>query len=99
LESVYKNAMAIEFQKRAVPFRREVLIEVLYDGVSAGTFRSDFLVEEKVLIEVKSTRLLTEADDRQLLNYLKATPIELGYILHFGPTPQFRRSIFTNDQK
>ena len=99
LESVYKNALAIEFRKRGIRFEREVLIEALYDGMVVGTFRADFIVEERILLEIKSTKCLTDADDRQHLNYLRSSRVELGYLLHFGPRPQFRRLIFTNDRK
>ena len=57
------------------------------------------IVEDRVLIEVKSTKAITDADIRQLVNYLKASNAEVGLLLHFGPTPQVKRRIFTNDRK
>lgn len=62
-------------------------------------YRADLVVGARIMVEVKSTKTLTDADERQLLNYLKATSIEVGFLLHFGPQPRFRRLILTNDRK
>jgi GxxExxY protein len=99
LEAVYVNALFVELTKRGVGVKREVLTEVLYAGVSVGTYRIDLLVGGRIMIEVKSSKTLANADERQLLNYLKATNIEVGFLLHFGPEPRFRRRILTNDRK
>jgi GxxExxY protein len=56
-------------------------------------------IESRLLVEVKSTKSISEADERQLLNYLRATDAEVGLLLHFGPKPQFRRLIYTKDRK
>jgi GxxExxY protein len=99
LEAVYVNALYVELTKCGIDVKREVLTEVLYAGVSVGTYRIDVLVAGRIMIEVKSTKTLSDADERQLLNYLKATNIEVGFLLHFGPEPRFRRRILTNDRK
>lgn len=99
LESVYANALATELEYRGVRVRRQVPFELHHRGKQVGRYRADLLVESRVLIEVKSTRNLVEADERQLLNYLKATPIEVGFLIHFGPKPKFFRRILTNDRK
>jgi GxxExxY protein len=99
LESVYRNALAVHLGRMGLKVECEVPIEVVFDGVIVGRFRGDILVNGRILIEVKATKSLTDADDKQLMNYLKGTSIEIGYILHFGPTPQFRRKVFTNDRK
>ena len=99
LESVYCNALCVQLRKIGLDIQREVPIDVLFDGVVVGKFRADILVNNRILIEVKASKALTEADDKQLMNYLKGTRIEVGYLLHFGPTPQFRRKVFTNDRK
>ena len=99
LESVYVNALCVELQRRGVKARRQVPVEVTYEGVVVGTYRCDILVEERVLLEVKAAKALSQADERQMLNYLRATRIELGLLLHFGPQPRFRRWILTNDRK
>lgn len=99
LESVYANAFATELEYRGLRVQREVPFELHHRGKEVGRYRADLLVANKVLIEVKATRQLVEADERQLLNYLKATPIEIGFLLHFGPKPKFIRRILTNDRK
>ena len=99
LEAVYVNALFVELTKRGMDVKREVLIEVMYQGVSVGTYRIDLLVSNRIMLEVKSTKTISDGDERQLLNYLKATTIEVGFLLHFGPEPRFRRRILTNDRK
>lgn len=99
LEAVYANALSVELRSRGLELTREVPIQVVYRGVPVGTYRVDMIVEGRVLVEVKSAKALSEADERQLLNYLKATNVEVGFLLHFGPEPGFRRRIYTNDRK
>ena|SRR5687767_1719091 len=99
LESVYSNAMTIELGKRLLAVRREVPVEVIYKGVGVGTFRVDMLVADAVLVEVKATETLSDADERQLLNYLRATSIEVGMLLHFGPKAKYRRFVYSNTSK
>src|SRR5687768_6931946 len=79
LEAVYANALATELEYRGVRVQREVTFDLYHRGRMVGRYRADLLVENKILIEVKSTRQLVEADERQLLNFLKATPIEVGF--------------------
>jgi GxxExxY protein len=71
----------------------------MYKGVGVGTFRVDVLVADAVLVEVKSTEALCDADERQLLNYLRATNIEVGMLLHFGPKARYRRFVYSNTNK
>jgi GxxExxY protein len=99
LEGGYANALAVELRYRGLYVEREVLTELVYRGVPVGTYRMDLVVNGKVLIEVKAIRELTEADERQLLNYLRCSGIEVGLLLNFGPKPQFRRRVYTNDRK
>jgi GxxExxY protein len=98
-ESVYTNAMTIEFGFRGIDVRREVPVEVFYRGLSAGTYRIDMLVEQSVIVEAKAALAITEADECQLLNYLRATDVEVGFIFNFGPKPQFRRRVYSNTHK
>lgn len=99
LEAAYARALSIELQRRGVEYAREVPVEVNYLGVAIGTYRIDLIVQQRVLVEVKSTKALTDADTRQVLNYLRATTLEVGLLLHFGPSPRFRRFLYTNDRK
>ena len=99
LESVYSNALATELEYQGIPVQRQVTVELFHRGNRVGLYRIDLVVENRILVEVKSTRQLVEADERQLLNYLKATPIELGFLLHFGPQPKFLRRVLTQARK
>jgi GxxExxY protein len=64
-----------------------------------GDFRADLVVENKVLLELKAARTIDEAHEKQLLNYLRATDIEVGLLLNFGIKPQFRRLVYENERK
>lgn len=99
LETPYKNALAVELGFRGLKVAREVPVEIQYRGVGVGIYRIDMLVETKVLIEAKASTALSEADDRQLMNYLRATDVEVGLLLHFGPEPKYRRRVYSNTNK
>ena len=93
LEAVYRSALAVELQARGHRCVREGLIEVLYRGVCVGNYRYDLVVDERVLVEVKSGDALAPSAKRQLLNYLRGTGLEVGLLLYFGPEPQFFRCV------
>jgi GxxExxY protein len=99
LESVYCSALQIELENRGVAFRVQTPVDVYYRDKRVGYFKSDMIVAGKIVVEVKATKALDEADRRQLLNYLRSTNLEVGLLLHFGPKPQFQRFLFTNDRK
>jgi GxxExxY protein len=96
LESVYGRALDIELTKRGLAVAREVSVPVFYEGQQIGVFRADRIVEGSVVLEIKSSAVLSEADRKQLLNYLKATTMEVGLLLHFGPKAEFVRMIASN---
>ena len=85
LEAVYAGALAIELEERRIPFRREVRLDVLYKGMVAGIYRADFLVEQRLVLELKACVAVSDVDRRQLLNYLRLTHMPLGLLMHFGP--------------
>lgn len=95
LESVYRRALARELTRRGLNVAVDVPAEVRFDGEIVGVFKSDILVETRIVLELKAARALSPADEMQVLNYLRATDLELGILLHFGPKPQFRRFINT----
>ena len=64
-----------------------------------GDFRADLLVESKIIVEVKAAKTINPAHEAQILNYLRASEIEIGLLLNFGPRPEFKRMIFGNDRK
>ena len=98
LENVYENAMIVELKKAGLHCERQVPIKVFYKGVEVGTFFADILVEGCVILELKSGPLKIE-HEFQLLNYLKATEIEVGLLLSFGKEPNFVRKFFSNAKK
>ena len=85
LERIYKRALELELIARGHRVAREVDVRVYYKGKEVGWQRLDFVVDEALVIEVKSTRMLEENATRQLFNYLKATDLRVGLLLHFGP--------------
>ena len=85
LESVYKQAMAVELQKAGLPFVIEAPIEVFYDGKIVGNFFADIIVQGKVILELKAVEEICRVHEIQLVNYLIATDTPIGLVLNFGP--------------
>jgi len=84
LESVYEESLAIEFDLRNIPYKRQKGIDVFYKEQLAKQFVCDFLVGEKVLVEIKAIKAITGVEEAQVLNYLRATGIEVGLLINFG---------------
>jgi GxxExxY protein len=99
LEKVYENAMMIELKKEGILAIAQAPIRVLYDNEIIGEYYADILVEDKVIVEIKAARQLAEEHEAQLLNYLKATDIEVGLLLNFGVKPEIKRKAFNNLRK
>ncbi|MBI5034427.1 MAG: GxxExxY protein [Chloroflexi bacterium] len=99
LEQVYENAMAIELRRIGLQVEKQAIIDVYYEGENVGEYRADLLVEGKVIVELKAAKSITDDHEAQLLNYLRATPYEVGLLLNFGPKPDFRRKAFDNERK
>ena len=98
LEHVYVSSLTRELRNRGHDVRREVSVPILYKGEEVAHQRLDMIVDHKLVIETKSTRALHEGAVRQVENYLRATTLELGLLLHFGPQPKFYRVIASNYQ-
>lgn len=99
LESVYENALAHELRKLGFSVKQQQPIAVHYDNQVVGKYFADLLVDDKVLLELKSAKAIGSEHLAQLMNYLKATEIEVGLLLNFGPKASFKRRILTNDHK
>jgi GxxExxY protein len=99
LEKVYEKAFLIELQKDNIRGYPQFPIKVYYDDMVIGEYWADIVIEEKVIVELKARKSLIEDDEAQLLNYLKATKIEVGLLFNFGPKPQLKRKAFDNDRK
>ena len=99
LEKVYENALVHELRKMELNVSQQRPINVYYDNVLVGEFFADIIVENSVIIELKAVEALHKIHSNQLINYLKATEIEVGLLLNFGEEPKFVRKILTNDRK
>jgi len=99
LESVYEQAFGVVLAENGIFFQRQIAVPVWFHGQKLGEFRADLLVDQKVLIELKTGRDIDLAWEKQLLNYLRATDVEVGLLFNFGPTAQFRRYVFENSRK
>ena len=99
LEKVYENALAIELENAGFQLTQQQPITVYYKGQPVGEYFADILVEDKVILELKTAEKLIKEHKAQLFNYLKATDKEVGLVLNFGREPEFQRAIFTNDRK
>jgi GxxExxY protein len=93
LESVYENALALQLEAEGLQWERQVPIDVRFRGKIVGVFRADFVIERKLILEIKAVDTLLPAHDAQVLNYLKATGLRLGLLLNFGPKAQIRRKV------
>jgi GxxExxY protein len=99
LESVYEDALAIAFTQVGLGFERQHLLSAWFRGHKLGEFKADIVVEGKVLLELKAGRGIERSHEAQLLNYLRCSDIEIGLLLNFGLSPQFRRLAFSNTRK
>ncbi len=99
LESVYERALEIVLQEKGLRLRRQVPVPVYFRGQLIGEFCADMFIEECVIAELKAAKAIDPAHHSQLLNYLKATRIEVGMILNFGAKPEFKRMVFDNERK
>lgn len=99
LESVYANALAVALSRRGLKTEREVAITVCFQGVDVGIFKADLIVEGVVLVELKSAKELEPVHTAQVLNYLKATRLEVGLLFNFGPKPAIKRFAYANNRK
>ena len=99
LESVYENALYIVLNSQGLLVERQKNVSVLFRGQNVGDYKVDLLVEGKIIIELKAVRSIDPAHEAQLINYLKATDLEVGLLLNFGRKPQFKRFIFNNKRK
>ena len=94
LEKIYENAMMIEFKKENISAVSQSAIKVLYEGEIVGEYFADILISDKLILEIKAAKNIAEEHEAQLLNYLKATNIQVGLLLNYGPKPNFKRKAF-----
>ena len=99
LEKVYQNAMFFELRNKGYNVKAQSPIKVYLKGQLIGEYYTDLVIDNKVIIELKACEVLMNVHIAQLMNYLKATDIEVGLLLNFGEEPEFKRIIYTNDIK
>jgi GxxExxY protein len=99
LEKVYENAMLIELKKQGLEAESQKQLKVFYDDLEVGNYFADLVVEDCVIVELKATESIVEEHEAQLVNYLRATNIEVGLLLNFGKKAEFKRKAFSNNYK
>ena len=100
LEAVYQEALEKEFDKKGIPYRRQVKLELYYDGAKMNKYYiADFICSDKIILELKAVGFIPQIMKRQLLNYIKATKIKLGILINFGEKSlNYIRVINTNSR-
>lgn len=96
LEKVYENALYIELIEIGLLVEKQKSITVYYEEEEVGQYFADIIVEGCVIIELKTAETLSKEHEFQLINYLKATEMEVGLLLNFGKKPELKRKIFSN---
>jgi len=99
LEKVYQNAMIIALAGKGFKVEPQKRIDVYFQNQIVGEYYADILVNDLIILELKAAEALIEQHELQLINYLKATDKEVGLLLNFGKKPDFKRKIFTNENK
>ena len=99
LESVYRNSLRIALIAKGLKVEEEVRTPVFFRGNNVGDFKADLIVNGIILIELKTAETLVRAHEAQVLNYLRATSLEIGLLFNFGPKPQVRRLAYDNERK
>jgi len=99
IESVYEAAFELALSSKGLSVFRQIEVPVWFRGKKIGDFSADMLVDKCVLLELKAGRALNPAHEAQLLNYLRATEIEVGMLFSFGLKPEFKRLAFDNSRK
>ncbi|MDT8441092.1 MAG: GxxExxY protein [Desulfuromonadales bacterium] len=94
LEKVYENALAYELKRRGLKVRQQCPVTVHYAGLVVGEYYCDLMVEDRVIVEIKAISQLRPEHEAQLLNYLRATEIEVGLLINFSVKPEVKRRRF-----
>ncbi|HZS26143.1 MAG TPA: GxxExxY protein [Candidatus Angelobacter sp.] len=99
LEAVYEEALSIGLAEAGLSARQQVSTPIWFHGRTIGEYKADIVVNNLVLLELKAAKALDASHEAQILNYLRATNIEVGLLLNFGPKPHFKRFVFENNRK
>lgn len=99
LEKVYQNSLYMELKNRGFQVEAQKQIKVYYKNTAVGEYYADLVVNDLIILELKATEVIVKEFEFQLINYLRATDIEVGLLLNFGIKPEFRRKVFENNRK
>ena len=99
LERVYQNALYLELISRGLQVEVQKKIRVYYNESLVGLYYPDLTVNDFVILELKASDFILKEHETQLINYLRGTRIEVGFLLNFGKRPEFRRKVFENSRK
>jgi GxxExxY protein len=99
MEKVYQNAIALELEERGVACSREAPLHVVYHGKIVGEYCADVIVENRIVVEIKAVSRLDPVHEVQLVNYLKATGLNVGLLLNFGRSVEVKRRVFDSPPK
>lgn len=97
LEKVYEKAMRIKLHKLKLKCESQKSLKVFYDGIVIGDYYADLVVKDCVIVELKAVEAIAPEHEVQLINYLKASEIEVGLLLNFGREPEFKRRVFSKN--
>jgi GxxExxY protein len=98
-EKVYQKALVIALLEAGFAVEEQKAIKVYFRGQLVGEYYADIVVNNIIMLELKAAKQIADEHKAQLLNYLKASEIEVGYVLNFGPTANFKRKVYDNDRK
>ena len=99
IEKIYENALMIELKNAALNAQQQYPVKVYYQDILIGDYVADIVVEEKVIVELKAVSQLTKAHEVQLVNYLKATELEVGLLINFGDQISIKRKVLSKITK
>lgn len=99
LEKVYEKSLVLELQKNSLKVVPQKQINIQYKGHRIGHYFADLLVEDTVIVEVKAAEMVQESHEAQLINYLKASDLEVGLLLNFGKEAEIKRKVYSNNPK
>lgn len=99
LEKVYERSLLIELQEAGLTTESQKQIKVCYKDLPVGDYIADIIVDDKIIVEIKTAESLSIEHEFQLINYLKSTEYEIGLLLNFGKRPELKRKVFTKQKK
>ena len=99
MEAVYEHALTEDLRANGLKAHRQIPVTVNYRGWPAGRFRTDIVVEDKIVLELKARSQIHPIHEAQLLNFLRASAFEVGHLLNFGPEPRFKRFVHSNKRR